>query len=992
MPSLLARLSTKPLLYAILIFWGSIVASTALIVELEQNLIQEQRARASDLASMHAHTLRRNIEQALSASYALAALVQDGKGDIKNFNSFATQMLNYHPGIAALYLAPDGVTKEVVPVEWRQKGLGIDLLSDPTKKAEAILARDTGRLTLAGPHELTGGGQGIIGWLPVFINEKKGARRFWGLISVVITVTKVLSDAALPQLVQRGYEYELWRSEPGSGRKQTIARSAAYRPGDTVRQTLALPNTLWTLDVMSHYSDQPSYGLYFKLLLGLAFSFMLAYLVKLLQESREQKHLLKKTVDFRTAELAAREADLRRAQAVSKTGSWITDLDSKQMRCSDEAYRILQVAPDSIVNYDYIMSRVHPDDRAAVAGAWQAVLDGRGCKLEHRILSGNGETRWVHTQIELEIAADGKIKRRIGTIQDITERKRVEDDLRIAAIAFEGQEGMVITDDQRKILRINHAFTRITGYSREEAVGKTTSLLKSGLHGSSYYSEMAVNLEKCGFWQGEIWNRRKNGEVYPEWLTITAVKTPEGKLVNYVGTLLDITQRKATEAKLEHLAYHDPLTGLPNRRLLLDRLQHALVANLRSNRLGAILFLDLDNFKTINDTIGHGKGDLLLQHVAKRLAYDVRKGDTLARLGGDEFVLILEDLSDNIRETAIEAKIIAAKIIADLKHPYRLDDQEYHSSASIGIVLFGKHNESAEELLKQVEVAMYEAKSAGGNTLCFFDQDMLTMVTARAAMEADLRLGLTQQQFILHYQAQVKNNGMLIGAEALVRWKHPGKGMISPADFIPLAEESGLILPLGKWVLETACLQLLQWSKHQESRHLTLAVNVSARQFRQADFVMQVLRTIRDVGIDASKLKLELTESLLVENIEETIEKMNLLKSHGVGFSLDDFGTGYSSLYYLKRLPLDQLKIDQSFVRDILNDTNDAVIARTIIGLGQSLGLTVIAEGVETEAQRAFLAQQGCDAFQGYLFGKPSPRIMPDLQSAPLPERQRLPA
>ncbi|MES2041906.1 MAG: EAL domain-containing protein, partial [Pseudomonadota bacterium] len=487
-----------------------------------------------------------------------------------------------------------------------------------------------------------------------------------------------------------------------------------------------------------------------------------------------------------------------------------------------------------------------------------------------------------------------------------------------------------------------------------------------------YYEDMGKQLDANAYWQGEIWNRRKNGEVYPEWLTITAVKNASGKVVNYVATMLDITQRKATEAKLEHLAYHDPLTGLANRRLLIDRLQHSLLAKSRSNLYGAVLFLDLDNFKTINDSSGHGKGDMLLQVAAKRLAHNIRKGDTLARYGGDEFVLLLEELSDNVRETAIEVQMIVTKILADLRAPYDLEHSEYHSSASIGITLFDKQSASAEELLKQVEVAMYEAKSSGGNNFRFFDKDMLDIVNTRAILEADMRHGLQQEQFVLYYQPQVNSTEQVTGAEALVRWLHPQKGLVPPSDFIPLAEESGLILGLGAWILKTACAKLAEWQNNDDTKNRTLAVNVSARQFRQNDFVTLVLDNISHYQIDASKLKLELTESLLVDNVEETIDKMNQLKARGVGFSLDDFGTGYSSLSYLKRLPLDQLKIDQSFVRDILSNNNDAVITRTIIALGQSLGLAVIAEGVETAAQRDFLLQQGCLSYQGYLYGKPS--------------------
>ncbi|MFZ6773236.1 EAL domain-containing protein [Undibacterium sp. SXout7W] len=972
--------SKRPSFYSILTFFLSVIACCGIILEFEKIQRKEERTFTNDLARVHAHSLQRNIEQALSATYALAALIVDSNGNIDHFDSFAAEILTYHTGVSALYAAPGGITSNVVPRSWKAKGTGINLLTDSNRKSEALLARDTGQLTLAGPLELTQGGMGVIGRLPIFLTNEEGKKQFWGLVSAVISLPKVVSDAALPQLEQRGYEYKLWRINPINGAQQIITQSDEYKPEETIKQAFHLPNAVWTLEVSSHTNNHVPYRLIINILLGLVFSSMLAYLVQLLLAIREQKKGLHIAIAQRTAELEASEADLNRAQTISKTGSWISTPDYQHIRFSKEARRIWHLPPEQKVSCKLILERIHPEDKAAVKLAWKNVSAESGCALEHRIII-NDQIRWIHSQIEFDKDENGQVKHHLGIVQDITDRKQAEDDLRIAAIAFEGQEGMVITDAQRKILRVNHAFTRITGYRREEAIGKTTSLLKSGLHGDSYYIEMASQLETSGYWQGEIWNRRKNGEVYPEWLTITAVKSADGHTVNYVGTMLDITQRKATEAKLEHLAYHDPLTGLPNRRLLLDRLQHALIANTRSKRYGAILFLDLDNFKTINDTSGHGKGDLLLQHVAKRLVNSVRKGDTLARLGGDEFVLILEDLSDNIRDAAIEAKFITTNILADLKHPYELDHLEYHSSASIGIALYGQHNESAEELLKQVEVAMYEAKSEGGNSLCFFDPDMLNIVSARAAMESDMRIGIAQEQFVLYYQPQINHQGKLIGAEALIRWVHPQKNLISPAEFIPLAEESGLILPLGAWVLRSACQKLREWGQSAHTAELTLAVNVSARQFRQVDFVEQVLSVIREVGIDARCLKLELTESLLVENIEETIAKMNLLKSYGVGFSLDDFGTGYSSLSYLKRLPLDQLKIDQSFVRDILIDTNDEVITKTIIGLGQSLGLTVIAEGVETDEQRTILQAQGCQAFQGYLFGKPNPDIATEINS-----------
>ena len=447
----------------------------------------------------------------------------------------------------------------------------------------------------------------------------------------------------------------------------------------------------------------------------------------------------------------------------------------------------------------------------------------------------------------------------------------------------------------------------------------------------------------------------------------------DGQIVGRVWSFRDVTEREQAHAEIHRLAFHDALTMLPNRRLLTDRLQQALPYSARSGHRGAVLLIDLDNFKTLNDTLGHDKGDLLLQQVAQRLVGCVRESDTVARLGGDEFVVMLEGLSLHAGEAATQAETVGRKILATLSQPYLLADCQNRSTPSIGMTLFFGHQTSIDELLKQADLAMYQSKTAGRNTLCFFDPAMQSMVADRAALELDLREAVRHQQFTLYYQPQVIGDGRLTGAEALLRWQHPQRSLVSPAEFIPLAEETGLILPLGLWVLETACSQLATWATQPATAQLFLAVNVSANQLHQADFVEQVLEVLSKTGANPKRLKLELTESLLVSDVESTIAKMSALKAHGVGFSLDDFGTGYSSLSYLKRLPLDQLKIDQGFVKHILIDPNDAAIAKMVIALADSLGLTVIAEGVEIEAQRDFLARLGCHAYQGYLFGRPVP-------------------
>jgi diguanylate cyclase (GGDEF)-like protein/PAS domain S-box-containing protein len=555
--------------------------------------------------------------------------------------------------------------------------------------------------------------------------------------------------------------------------------------------------------------------------------------------------------------------------------------------------------------------------------------------------------------------------------RDITQRRRAEAELRIAAIAFETDDGIVVTDGQGKTLNVNQAFVKITGYASDEVIGHSPFILKSRQHDEKEFEPMWKSLSADHAWQGEVWSRRKNGEEYPEWIRVTAVTNAAGQVTNYVVSFSDITQRKKFEDTIHRLAFYDPLTDLPNRRLLLDRLQQRMGASSRSGLFGAVLLIDLDNFKTLNDTKGHETGDLLLVQVAQRLSACVREGDTVSRLGGDEFVVLLGGLNADIHEAAALTEVVGRKILLALWEPYSLAGADHRGTASVGATLYRGNEASADDLFKQADLAMYKSKDMGRNALHFFDPDMQTAIVERAALQTALGEAITGSQLLLHYQAQVTDGGRVTGAEALVRWQHPQRGMVSPAEFIPLAEETGQILALGNWVLETACDQLAAWQQQSKFADFTLAVNVSAKQFHEVDFVDRVGQALTRSGACPRHLKLELTESLLVADVDAIVEKMYALKAKGVGFSLDDFGTGYSSLSYLKRLPLDQLKIDQSFVRNILVDPNDAAIAKTIVALAQSLGLGVIAEGVETQGQHDFLESAGCHAFQGYLFGRP---------------------
>lgn len=477
---------------------------------------------------------------------------------------------------------------------------------------------------------------------------------------------------------------------------------------------------------------------------------------------------------------------------------------------------------------------------------------------------------------------------------------------------------------------------------------------------------------ETGFYEGHYYATLSDAESWAA-MTCAPFRNDAGEIAGGIAIVQNIAERKAAEEKIKNLAFFDHLTELPNRRLLLDRLHQAQAASARSGRAGALLFIDLDNFKALNDTLGHDVGDQLLQQAAQRLVSCVREGDSVARLGGDEFVVMLEGLSADALEAAAQTEAIGEKILVILSRPYQLATYECRSTSSLGATLFHGHQQAMEELMKQADIAMYQAKKAGRNILRFFDLEMQNAVTARATLESELRKALEQGQFHLHYQIQVDHALRPLGAEALIRWMHPGRGLIPPGQFITVAEETDLIVPIGEWVLETACAQLRAWQQDAFARDLVLAVNVSANQFRQEDFVAQVRAAVQRHAINPRLLKLELTESMLLDDVEGTIATMSALRESGIQFSLDDFGTGYSSLQYLKRLPLDQLKIDQSFVRDIAVDNSDTAIVRTIIAMARSLNLQVIAEGVETEEQHRLLRENGCAHYQGYLFGRPVP-------------------
>lgn len=542
-------------------------------------------------------------------------------------------------------------------------------------------------------------------------------------------------------------------------------------------------------------------------------------------------------------------------------------------------------------------------------------------------------------------------------------------EIQLAATVFDASsDAIMISDTKNCIIAVNAAFCDITGYSEAEIIGRTPAVLTSGRHDADFYRSMWHSLKESGKWIGEVWNRRKNGEIYAEWLTINTVKNNRGEITHYVAIFADITEHKQAEEHMRHLAHYDVLTDLPNRVLFYDRLGQALIKAQRSRSKSAVMFLDLDRFKVINDTLGHSIGDLLLQEVAQRLTDCVRQGDTVSRMGGDEFVILLPELGD-----ADDAYLVAQKLLNAASRPFVLQGHELQVSASIGISFYPDDGANAETLMKNADVAMYRAKEVGRNNYQFYHADMNARSFERLAMETSIRRALEKEQFELYYQPRyIVPGGRIAGVEALIRWRHPDLGLVSPAQFIPLAEDAGLILPIGEWVLKQAAWQGKAWQK-AGLPPLFISVNVSARQFRQTGFAGTVARILHDTGFDPHYLELELTETTLMTNTEENIETLEKLKSMGIRIAIDDFGTGYSSLGYLKRLPVDILKIDRSFVSDVTDNRDDAAIVEAIIAMAQSLKLQVIAEGVETAGQLEFLQAHQCNEIQGFYFSRPLP-------------------
>lgn len=682
---------------------------------------------------------------------------------------------------------------------------------------------------------------------------------------------------------------------------------------------------------------------------------------------------------YRNAEKSLLDSDrkLRMISSSSKDAILMIDHDGNTIFWNQAAEAIFGYSEPEVLGKDLhallVPSKFHEKFRTSFK-RFQETGEGEAIGKTLRLtgLRKGGE----EFPVELSLSAVRAENRwnAVGIVRDISKQTQLEDKLRHLSMTVEqSPASIVIADLDAHIEYVNNAFVEGTGYSREEAIGQNPRILQSGRTPPETYRSLWETLARGHTWSGELYNKRKDGTEYIELATITPLRDEHGTIVKYVAIKEDITARKAAEADALHLAFFDHLTNLPNRRLLLDRLEKSLLASARNKKLGALIYIDLDNFKALNDTAGHDVGDQLLRQVGMRLVSCVRASDTVARFGGDEFVVMIEDLEETLAASMSQAAVVGDKILQSLGNPFQLDNHSHNSSASIGIAMFSGNEGGSAEVLKQADIAMYSAKDAGRNAVRFFDEGMQQIVVAHAAIEAEVHHALSSNQFLLHFQPKMDSQGFIAGAEALVRLHRPPSEFVGPDSFIPIAEKSSLILAIGDWVLNAACEQLARWSPDPKLGQLTLAVNVSARQFAEANFVPSVMSALTRSNANPRRLILELTESMLVGSYDAIVVKMTALRTLGIRFALDDFGTGYSSLAYLNRLSLDQVKIDKSFVEGVPGDSNACAIVRTIIALSKTLNLKVVAEGVETAEQLAFLKDSGCGLYQGYLFGIPLP-------------------
>lgn len=958
----LAALTTFVLCLGLLSVW---------VLEERQSHIREKRLQASNQAANQARILEAHLRHSLSAAYTLATFVRNAENIEARFETIAGDMLRFYPDVAGLSLSPGGVVTQVMPHSGNEEAIGFNQLEDQAQGAGSRMALRSGQLSVAGPLDLVQGGRGLVARYPVMIDGE-----FWGFTNVTIRLKRLLEVGRLDEIGDQGYHYALWRENPETGARQLISSNSEVALHKPVEQVIAVPNSTWTLAVTPSEGWGPHSWLTVAWAPVLLISSLLGYLTKALLDLRWHKHNLQREVAQRTRELSTSVERYRSLIAASNTGAWEYFHEPNFLQCSPEYFSMLgrlqsDYQMDGRSNLDEAwLDLLHPEDRDQAKAVFaDYIATGAEGMYENRFRMKHADGHWVWILSRGQSLRDQEGLLRgitVGTHTDISQQVENEAQLELAATVFErGSEGVLITDANESIVMVNNAFTRITGYSEAEVLGQTPKMLASGRHNDEFFRTMWNDIKKRGVWQGEVWNRRKNGEIYPEWLSVSEITDEEGNPTYYIGIISDISRLKEDQEEIHRLAYYDPLTNLPNRSLLEERAAFALKLAERNQDTVALLFLDLDNFKNINDSLGHKAGDRLLQAFADRLRAMVREEDTFARPGGDEFILMLPNTD------ASGAAHAAQKLLTLLNRPFRVDGYDLSVSSSVGIALYPEDGDHLSQLYTNADIAMYRAKQKGRNTYSFFTPELQTHYVRLMQIENALRKALETNQFELHYQPQQEmHTGATIGFEALLRWTHPELGSISPVEFIPIAESSGLIVPIGEWVLREATQQLRRWIDDGIAPP-KIAINLSAAQFHQPNLPDLIMTILDDASLPPEYLELELTESMTMDDPERAVDMINRLHGAGISLSIDDFGTGYSSLSYLKRFKISKLKIDQSFVRDITRDNDDRVIISTIITLAQSLGLRVIAEGVETREQHEFLRRLGCHDMQGYYFSRP---------------------
>ncbi|MDH1292400.1 MULTISPECIES: bifunctional diguanylate cyclase/phosphodiesterase [Comamonas] len=948
-----------------MVFILGLLLSTALIWHLERQDQQQARALANDVATDHARYLERGIGQALAANKALAAAVAQTHGSIQAFEETARHLIVMYPEVSAMSLAPNGVIQVVVPLVGNEGVLGFNQLNSPQQQREAERARDSNQLTLAGPMPLAQGGIGIVGRMPVFLE----AGKFWGFTNVTLRLEAVLKTARLERLNARGYDYVLWRVPPGSDTPQIIQAAGTTLSAATVHQRIELPNSEWMLSVMPRSGWLNPTTLLMRALAGLLFASLIGALTKLLLHLKAHEANLEQMVNQRTQQLQDAQRQLR--ATIDAIPDVLMELDREGHYISVHSPRpdMLAAPRDALIGKRFTEFLPEKDSRIVFNALQIAETSGWASGFRLQVPTRDGHSKWFELSVARKSPAFASEAHFIVLSRDVTERVQAEQELYLTSQVFrQSSEAIVISDAMHRIVQINPAYCRLSGFGAPEAIGQLASLdmAQSGAP-SELPAEPYLLVQRTGQWEGETQGLHRNGTPYQQYRTITALRDEQGRLTHCITLFRDITQQRRDQERIRHLAHFDALTGLPNRSLLSERVTQAIQHQRTAEGCAALLFLDLDHFKNINDSLGHRVGDRVLVALARRLQLQLRPQDTVARMGGDEFVVLVYG-----RQMA-DVEVLAQKLLDSTAAPFQIDGHELTISLSIGIATYPVDGDGFDTLYQRADAAMYRAKQSGRNRYSFFTAELEARSARTLHIANALRRALEREQFALHYQPQLDTHTKaVIGAEALIRWYHPELGQVSPAEFIPIAESTGLIIGIGDWVMRTAAQDMRRWLDMGITLR-TVSVNLSPLQFQHHHLPEQVARNLAHARLPAQHLMLELTESAAVDDPAAAIAMLDRLNRQGVRIALDDFGTGYSSLSYLKRFQIHKLKIDQSFVRDLEQDANDRAIIVAIIHIAKALGMDTLAEGVESEAQLDFLQAQGCNFVQGYLFSRPLP-------------------